>query len=239
MPASEVHGHEGLAQPARRIAMLAAASGVGAALWPRRSLAQRGDLVGLPPPARGEAGSLQAALERRRSVRSYGAQPLQAAAVSELLWAGQGVSNDRGQRTAPSAGALYPLELHAMARRVDGIPAGHYRYLPATHTLERMPPPQDADIARAAGGQASVLAAPLLLLLAAVPSRTQGRYGERAARYIAFEAGAASQNIALKAAALGLGTVVIGGFDERALARALGLQAGTEPIVLMPVGPPA
>lgn len=238
MSASQFHRREDPPQPGRRTAMLAAGLGVGAVLWPRASLAQPGDVVSLPRPARGEAGSLQAALERRRSVRSYGAQPLQAAALSELLWAGQGVSNERGQRTAPSAGALYPLELHALARRVDGLPAGHYRYLPGTHALERMPAPLEADVARAAGGQASVVSAPLLLLVAAVPSRTQGRYGERAARYIAFEAGAASQNIALKAVALGLGTVVIGGFDERRLVEALRLQAGVEPVVLMPVGRP-
>lgn len=223
----------------RRIAVAAASLGLGAALWPRSSAAQATESLALARPAHGDAHSLQAALDKRRSVRSYGPQPLDAAAVAALLWAGQGITGERGLRTAPSAGALYPLELHAIVRRVDGLAAGHYRYAPQANALERLPAAAESDVARAAGGQGAVVSAPLVILIAAVPARTSVKYGARTGRYVAFEAGAASQNIALQAAALGLGTVVVGAFDETRLVEALRLPAGVEPVVLMPVGRPA
>ncbi|MDP1647067.1 MAG: SagB/ThcOx family dehydrogenase [Rubrivivax sp.] len=183
---------------------------------------------------------LEQALARRRSVRRYAAQPLALAAVSQLLWAAQGTTGFGGRRTAPSAGALYPLELRLVATRVEGLVAGGHRYLPATHALLFSSAEVTAsDLQQAAMGQQAVGVAAVVVVITAVEARTAGRYGAKAARYVAFEAGAASQNLALQAAALGLGTVVIGGFDEAALARALRLPPGEQPIALMPIGVPA
>jgi SagB-type dehydrogenase family enzyme len=172
-------------------------------------------------------------------VRLYGPQPLPLAAVSQLLWAAQGTTGSGGRRTAPSAGALYPLELQLVATRVDGLPAGMHRYLPATHGLVHSGVQIAAsDLQRAALGQPAVGAAAAVVVITAFEARTAGKYGARAGRYAAFEAGAASQNLALQAAALGLGTVVIGGFDEAAVTRVLRLQPGEQPLVLMPIGVP-
>lgn len=182
---------------------------------------------------------LTQALAQRRSVRLYGPQPVPLAAVSQLLWAAQGTTGAGGRRTAPSAGALYPLELHLVASRVDGLPAGMHRYLPATHVLVHSGVQITAsDLQRAALGQPAVGAAAAVVVITAFEARTAGKYGARAGRYAAFEAGAASQNLALQAAALGLGTVVIGGFDEAAVTRVLRLQSGEQPLVLMPIGSP-
>ncbi len=193
----------------------------------------------LPAPERVGGLPLAQALAQRRSVRRYGARPLALAAVSQLLWAAQGTNASAGRRTAPSAGALYPLEVHLVAMRVDGLAAGLHRYLPAAHALQPSTTEVTAaDLQRAAMGQQAVGAAAAVVVITALESRTAGKYGARAARYVAFEAGAAAQNLALQAAALGLGTVVIGGFDAVAVARVLRLPPGEQPVVLLPIGVP-
>lgn len=219
--------------------------------WVTRALAAVGTLTVLPlaaapdanralaPPDRSGAVTLEQALARRRSVRRYATQPLALTAVSQLLWAAQGVTTSGGRRTAPSAGALYPLELHLVATSVDGLIAGAHRYLPATHALELSIAVQTASALQlAARGQEAVGAAAAVVVITAVEERTARKYGARAGRYVAFEAGAASQNLALQAAALGLGTLVIGAFDDAAVARALRLPPGELPVVLMPIGAP-
>jgi len=219
--------------------------------WVARALAAVGTLTALPlaaaaeangalaPPDRSGATPLEQALVRRRSVRRYAAQPLALAAISQLLWAAQGVTSPAGRRTAPSAGALYPLELHLVAASVDGLVAGVHRYLPATHALQlSIAAPTASALQLAARGQEAVGAAAAVVVITAVEERTARKYGARAGRYAAFEAGAASQNLALQAAALGLGTVVIGAFDDAAVARVLRLPPGELPVVLMPIGAP-
>jgi SagB-type dehydrogenase family enzyme len=197
------------------------------------------DLI-LLPRATGSAGqTLEQALVRRRSTRSYAPQPVSMPALSQVLWAAQGITASGGRRTAPSAGALYPLELHVVAARVEGLAPGVYRYVAHSHGLR---PVAVSDIlpalARAALSQQSVQDAAVAVVIAAVEQRTTRKYSPRAGRYVAFEAGAASQNLALQAAALGLGTVVIGAFDDGAVAGVLRLGPGERPVALMPIGIP-
>ncbi len=184
--------------------------------------------------------TLTQALVRRRSVRRYGPQPLALGDLSQLLWAAQGTTASGGRRTAPSAGALYPLELHLVATRVQGLAPGVHRYLAAAHALQGPNAAAAAStLQQAAAGQPAVAAAAAVVVITAVDERSARKYGPRAARYVAFEAGAAAQNLALQAAALGLGSVVIGGFDDAAVARALLLPAGERPVVMLPIGMPA
>lgn len=162
------------------------------------------------------------------------------AAVAQLLWAAQGITASEGRRTAPPAGALYPLELHVAAARVADLAPGLYRYVATSHRLR---PAAHGDmvpaLARAAFSQQAVADAAAVVVIAAVEERTARKYGARAGRYVAFEVGAASQSLALQAAALGLGTVVVGAFDDDAVARATRLAPGEWPIALMPLGLPA
>lgn len=191
----------------------------------------------LPTPVTRGGMALTEALARRRSVRRFDARAVTLAGLAQLLWATQGRSAP-GRRTAPSAGALYPLELHVAALRVEQLAPGTYRYLGEPHALQHraevaMTP---ASLQAAAFGQPAVGTAALVVAITAVEARSAVKYGARAAPYAAFEAGAAAQNLALQAVALGLGSVVVGGFDDAAVARVLALPADERPLALLPIG---
>lgn len=188
--------------------------------------------VHFPPPTESSV-PVEAALERRRSVREFASERLTHAEVGQLFWAAQGITADWGGRTAPSAGALYPLELHA------ATPSRVLRYLPDGHraevTTERDLRP---DLMAAALDQDAVGHAPLVVAVVAVPARTAATYGDRARRYVDLEAGHAAQNLLLQAVALDLVAVPIGAFDDEAVARLLALPNDQEPRYLLPVGHP-
>jgi SagB-type dehydrogenase family enzyme len=196
-------------------------------------------LKALPAPRLDGPVSVEQALARRRSLRSYAAAQLSLADAAQLLWAAQGVTGAGGLRTAPSAGALYPLELYLAAGAVAELSPGLYHYEPQQHRLALV---HAGDLrralAQAALGQDWLADAPAVLVLAAVPERTARKYGARAARYVPMEAGHAAENVYLQAVALGLGSVVVGAFDDARLARAAHLPAGVEPLALLPVGRP-
>lgn len=186
----------------------------------------------LPAPRTTGSTSLEEALARRRSVRAFSSEPLSQADIGQLLWAAQGITAERGRRTAPSAGALYPLELYAVT------PDGLWHYLPEAHALVLL---SDADLRvelkGAALDQEAVGAAPLVVVVAGVVERTEAKYGpSRAPRYVFLEAGHAAQNVLLQAVALDLGAVPIGAFVDREVARVLGLPADHAPLYLLPVG---
>jgi SagB-type dehydrogenase family enzyme len=189
----------------------------------------------LPPPARAPGMALDEALSRRRSVREYDVRPLTPAEIGQLLWAAQGITSEQGFRTAPSAGALYPLELYLLT--AEGV----FRYEPQHHRLALV----GSDDARNALYQAAlqqepVRSAPAVFVLAAVYTRTSRKYGEvRSPRYVHMEAGHAAQNLLLEATALGLGAVPIGAFDDRQVQEALGLPADHRPLYLIPTGHPS
>lgn len=193
--------------------------------------------IKLPPPTRTAAVSVEEALARRRSVREFAERPLTLAELGQLLWAAQGITAPDGRRTAPSAGALYPLELYAVVGAVEDLASGVYRYRPQGHTLELH---IDADVrpalTQAALGQESVADAPVVLAFAAVAERTRVKYRERTERYVHIEVGHAAQNVYLQAVALGLGTVVVGAFHDDEVTRVLRLDRGETPAALMPVG---
>jgi len=193
--------------------------------------------IALPAPSREGEVAVERALALRRSVREFAPEPLPLSAVSQLLWAAQGITDAAGLRTAPSAGALYPLEVHLVVGAVPGVRPGVYRYDPRRHRLvlgsEGDP---RAGVAQAAGGQDWVAEAPAIIVLAAVYQRSASKYGERAERYVHMEVGHAAQNVYLQAAALGLGTTMVGAFRDEELARVLGLPEQTKPLGLLPVG---
>jgi SagB-type dehydrogenase family enzyme len=199
--------------------------------------------VALPEPRRDGLVSLERALQHRRSVRLFAPEPLALQAVSQLLWAAQGatakVARHHGNRSAPSAGALYPLELYLLAGDVSHLQPGLYRYDPQRHRLLWLSSEDlRISIADAACHQDWAAHAPALLVLAAVAARTAQKYGNRTARYVSMETGHAAQNVYLQATALGLGTTVIGAFDDAKLARVLGLPGEIAPLAVLPVGRP-
>lgn len=195
------------------------------------------DVIFLPRPGDTSGCSLEQALSLRHSTRSYGTAALTYGDMSQLLWAAQGVTHDEGRRTAPSAGALYPLTLYAVVGAVQGLTAGVYRYLPQTHQLRLV---RDGDartgLAQAALGQAWMAEAAIALVFAADFSRTTGKYGDRGYRYVFIEAGHAAQNVMLQGQSLGLGSAVVGAFHEEAVKALLDLPTQEQAIYLMTLG---
>ena len=188
----------------------------------------------LPPPALAGDTSLEELLGLRRSVRQYNDQPLTIAELGQLLWAAQGITSERGLRTAPSAGALYPLEIYLATAQ------GVFHYDPQSHQL--LVVSQDdarTDLHAAALRQDPVRQAPAVFIVTAVYERTAKKYGdERTPRYVHLEAGHAAQNLLLQAVALELGAVSIGAFHDDEVQQALGLPADHQPLYLIPVGHP-
>ena len=192
--------------------------------------------VSLPAPPAAGTMSLEEALAHRHSVREFvsGAPTLDE--VSRLVWAAQGVTA-QGHRTAPSAGATYPLEVYLVAGDVKDLSAGVYRYRPGQHRLEAV---SDGDIRRqlaeAAIDQKWVGQAAMVVVIAAVFERTTARYGKRGERYVHMEAGHAAENLLLEATALGLGATPVGAFNDSEVSRLLRLPSGEAPLYLIPVG---
>jgi len=193
----------------------------------------------LPEPSLEGNVPVERALAQRRSVRDFAPEPLPLTAASQLLWAAQGITDPTGLRTAPSAGALYPLEVYLLVGAVSGVRPGVYRYEPTRHrlVLEREGD-RRGDVAKATFGQDWVAEAPAIVVVAAVYQRNARKYGERAARYVHMEVGHAAQNVYLQAGALGLGTTMVGAFHDERLARVLGLPGQVKPLGLLPVGKP-
>jgi len=193
--------------------------------------------IALPPPRHKSDISLEETLLRVKSVRRYSNQALTLSQLSQLLWAAQGVKNAAGKRTAPSAGATYPLEVYAVVGNVGGVASGIYKYDPFSHKLRKI---QDGDFSQdlslAASDQRFIARAPLNMVIAAVYERTTGRYGQRGIRYVDMEAGHAAQNVCLQAVALGLGTVVVGAFEDSEVTAVLKLPDNEKPLYIIPVG---
>jgi len=201
---------------------------------PKPSTSGTGDVTSLPPPAQTGETSLEELLARRRSVREFNDQPLTAAELGQLLWAAQGITDGRGLRTAPSAGALYPLDVYLAT--VDGV----FQYDPQTHGL-LVSSHDDARLKlyQAALQQEPIRKAPAVFILTAIYERTAQKYGtQRSPRYVHLEAGHATQNLLLQAVALNLGAVPIGAFDDQEIRQALGLSSDHTPLYLIPVGHP-
>ena len=195
--------------------------------------------VELPAPRTRGTSSLEESLQRRRSVREFATGGLTLAELGQLLWAAQGLTSRRGGRTAPSAGALYPLEIHVVVGDVTGLEPAVYRYVPAGHRLERLATgDRRSALAGAALGQGWLEKAPVTVAFSAVYGRITGKYGERGVRYAHFEVGHAAQNLLLQASALGLGAVVVGAFDDGRVREVLGLSGSEQPLELVPVGHP-
>ena len=193
----------------------------------------------LPAPRQKSETSIEAALWRRRSVRELRGEALTLAEVSQLLWATQGITNPEGRRTAPSAGATYPLEVFLVAGKEGSMPAGVYRYRPRQHDLVCLAEgDRRTKLAAAALDQDWLNDAPVTIAIAAVYERTARKYRQRAERYVHMEVGHAAQNVHLQAVALGLGTVVVGAFDDAAVKRVLNLADNEQPLCLLPLGKP-
>jgi len=194
-------------------------------------------IIELPEPRLESSVSVEEALLKRRSVREYADAPLTLEEVSQLLWAAQGITAEWGGRTAPSAGALYPLEVYLVVGNVENIAPGVYKYRPSRHEIVQV---RDEDIrselAKAALGQVWIKEGAIDIVIAAVYERTTKKYGDRGVKYVHMEAGHAAQNIYLQAAVLDLGMVTVGAFYDDQVKDIIGMPEDESPLYVIPVG---
>ncbi|MFC1911572.1 SagB/ThcOx family dehydrogenase [Chloroflexota bacterium] len=198
---------------------------------------EEGTTVKLPEPWYDSEVSLEQSLLERRSTRSYTGESLALQDVSQLLWAAQGITDDRGLRTAPSAGGLYPLEVYVVAGDVKDLAPGVYKYGPDRHELIPIAAGDcRSELADAALGQSWVKEGAIVIVFAAVYERTTGKYGERGISYVHIELGHAAQNLCLQATAMGLGVVTVGAFHDEQVVRLLNMPGDEQPLYVIPVG---
>lgn len=202
-----------------------------------------GETISLPEPEREGDVPVLDAIAARRSRRSFAAEPISLKALGTMCWAAEGITDEsEGFHAAPSAGATFPLSVTLVVGE-DGVPsldAGVYRYDPADHSLEQR---KDGDVRaglrEACYEQSWVETAPVSVTIAADPARTARQYGERGRdRYVPVEVGHAGQNLYLAAEALDLGTVLVGAFDDGAVARIVDLPPAETPMAVYPLGRP-
>ena len=196
-----------------------------------------GVLTQLPEPRLNSSVSLEETLLHRRSIREYTNEALTLEEVSQLLWAAQGVTAEWGGRTAPSAGALYPLEVYVAVGNVENLAPGVYKYKPERHELTKLGNTDvREELAEGSLGQTWVKEGAIDIVIAAVYERTMTKYGDRGVRYVHIEAGHAAQNICLQATALDLGLVTIGAFYDEQVKEIIGMPENETPLYVIPVG---
>jgi SagB-type dehydrogenase family enzyme len=197
-----------------------------------KSLRNKTDkVIQLPEPASDGGMSVEAALAKRESVRHFTSVPLTLSLLSQILWAAQGITRDWGGRTAPSAGALYPLELYLAL--LDGF----FHYIPRNHQLMHISESNFIeDLAAVALGQQCIRESSAVVVIAAVYKRIEQKYGRRGERYVKVEAGHAAQNILLQAVSQGIGAVPVGAFYDDDVRKVLSLPSDHEPLYLIPLG---
>ncbi len=192
----------------------------------------------LPQPSFSGGIPLEVAINSRRCVRSFTSENLTLKQFSQLLWSAQGLTAKRGfKRAAPSAGALYPMDVYAAIGPTNELNSGVYHYEPSQHTLTLI---FEGDQRRALAGaalfQTWMANAPLNLIITAEYDRISIKYGRRGIRYAMIEAGHIGQNIFLMAESLDLGSGIVGAFDDEKVIRVLNLPSTHEPLLIVPIG---
>ncbi len=205
--------------------------------------------IQLPQPRYESNVPVEQAMRERRSRRTFTEQALTLREVSQILWAAYGITQPQddpaflrgGFKTAPSAGALYPLEVYLVAGNVEELTPGVYKYIPTGHKIKRVVKNDMRQaLSAAALSQEMIGDAPAGLVYTAVFRRTTTKYGERGRkRYVPMEVGFSAENVYLQAEALGLGTCMVGAFEDEAVSDVLQLPPDEEPLVILPLGHPS
>jgi SagB-type dehydrogenase family enzyme len=204
-------------------------------------------MISLPTPNYNSNTSIENALYKRRSIRSYKNEPLNIEEISQLLWAAYGITYKiengpaylrGGLKTSPSAGALYPLEIYIVAGNVTGLEPGIYRYRPQDHRLEIvLKGDKRKELCVAGFNQKMIKNAPADIVYSAIYNRTCKKYGKRGReRYVCMDLGHSAENIYLQAVSLNIGTCGIGAFSDIKVREVLNMPKEEEPLYIMPIG---
>lgn len=195
------------------------------------------ETVKLPEPQTKGGPPIWDCLRKRRSVRDYKAQTVSLKELSQILWGSYGVTaKEWGYylKTAPSAGALYPIEIYVASFNVEGLKKGIYHFNPKDMTLIGVFEGDfSGEITSACLGQDFILDSAFTLVLTAIPSRTMGRYRERGVRYILMDLGCIIQNIYLSLTAMNMGGCIIGAFSDSAMNKIMNLNPEKELVLAL------
>ncbi len=201
----------------------------------------KANTVVLPQPDATGKITLEKAIKERKSIREYKKDTLKLKALGQLLWAAQGITHNTILRAAPSAGALYPLELYIVAQNVENLEPGVYKYVIREHSIIKIKNQKEqvkpsTELCDACLEQSCIQDAPCALVMCGVFSKTEAKYGAQAQKYVHMEVGCVAQNIYLQTGALELGTVFVGAFDEKTVAQIIGAKNNEVPLCVMPIG---
>jgi SagB-type dehydrogenase family enzyme len=196
--------------------------------------------IALPKPSLDGKVSLEKAIRERRTIRDFRERPLSIQQLSQLLWAGQGITDPTtGKRAAPSGGALYPLDIYILVGEngIEAMEAGVYHYSPKEHSISiTLKGDHRKEVSWASLSQMWMAKAPVIFMITAEYKRITGKYGERGIRYALIEVGHAGQNLFLQAEAVGLGAGIVGAFNDLEVSKVAGLPPKHEPLLIVPVG---
>jgi SagB-type dehydrogenase family enzyme len=202
--------------------------------------AQEGGSIRLSSPAHDGKISVERAIKERRTARTFRAQPLTMAQLSQLFWSAQGITHEAsGLRAAPSGGALYPLDVYAVVGDggVEGLESGVYYYQPKSHSIRLVRKgDKRGEVAGASLWQMWMAKAPIMFIVTSEYKRITRKYGKRGIRYAQIEVGHVGQNIFLQSGSLGLAAGIVGAFRDSAVAEAIGAPEAHTPLIIMPVG---
>jgi SagB-type dehydrogenase family enzyme len=199
---------------------------------------EENDVIRLPNPVYDGKVSVERAIKQRRTIRGFLPKALSLAQLSQLLWSAQGITDDsHGYRSAPSAGALYPLDVYTIVGSVRELETGVYRYNPESHSLKLISGGDSRhDVATASLSQMWIAEAPVVFVVTSEYERITWKYRDRGIRYAHIEVGHVGQNIFLQAEALGLGAGIVGAFHDDEVTKAIGAPEVQKPLIVMPVG---
>ena len=190
--------------------------------------------IRLPEPDLNGKVSLEQAIKNRRSIRQFTAEPLKITQIGQLCWSAQGITDEeKGLRAAPSAGAIYPMQLYVV------LPDGLYLYSPQGHSLEKQINGDIRPMLRTATfGQQVIQNSPCSFVIAGSVKKIEAKYRGRGEKFTCLEAGHIAQNIHLQAVSLGLGSVPLGAFNSKSVAAICKLPEGFEALYLVCTGNP-
>ena len=183
--------------------------------------------------------TLHDVLKNRKSIRQYQNKLISKEVLSYLLWSSTGISRKESGyefRTAPSAGALYPIETYLVINNVEEINPGVYHYNIQNHYLELL---KEGDYAvettHAALGQKMCAEAPVVFVWTAIFERMKWKYDQRAYRYVYLDAGHIAENLALTATSLDLGSCQIGALYDDEVNQIIDVDGTEESVIYMSV----
>ena len=200
----------------------------------------KNETISLPIPHTKKTMTLSEAISKRRSWRNYKNEPVSLEDLSHLLWTAQGITDQENKfRAAPSAGALYPLELYVVVGNITNLVPGIYHYLPDSHSLIKISDgDKRSELFGAALSQEPVAQAPATIVFTADFNRTTKKYGQKGKQFVFVEVGHAAENICLSAIALNLASITIGSFDIYTVKEIVPMADDEFPLYLLPIGKP-